>query len=157
MLPTAAPFQNVESTNGQANGAYRVIEIPSDTSRTEFVQQQVEQALRDRCFGEDDLFAVRLALEEALVNAIKHGNQLDRAKKVAVAYRVDNEAVEIHVRDEGRGFNPDDLPDPLVPENLERCCGRGLLLMRHYMTAVIVQPPGNVISLFRGRSRRGGR
>ena len=56
------------------------------------------------------------------------------------------------IADEGKGFDPDDVPDPMAPENLERPCGRGLLLMRHYMTEVTYHPPGNRLSMSKVRA-----
>jgi serine/threonine-protein kinase RsbW len=98
-------------------------------------------------FTEEDVFGILLALEEALVNAIKHGNQNDKQKKVTIRWRVTKDEVLFVITDEGKGFNPEDVPNPLEVENLERPCGRGLLLMRHYMTEVEYIPPGNKVRL----------
>jgi serine/threonine-protein kinase RsbW len=75
---------------------------------------------------------VGLALREALVNHIKHGNQLDRSKKVTVTAVLADGVLEVESSDEGPGFDPEDVPDPTAVENLDRNCGRGLLMMRHY-------------------------
>ena len=112
----------------------------------------MEAALQANRFGETDQFAVKLAVEEALVNAIKHGNQLDPDKRVRVRYAVDGETFQIHITDEGPGFNPDDVPDPTLPENLERCCGRGLLLIRKFMTEVSYHGCGNVVTMSKLRN-----
>ena len=89
--------------------------------------------------------SIKLALEEALINAIKHGNQMDRSKSVRVSYRVLPDRFEVHVTDEGAGFDPADVPDPTAVENLERPCGRGLMLMRHYMSEVAFSGRGNCV------------
>lgn len=133
------------------NGSMEMV-ISSDPRETRQVQEEVERALRRYQFEERDIFSVRLALEEALINAIKHGNQLDRNKKVHVAWSVENGQLQIQIRDEGPGFDPNEVPDPLDPENLERPCGRGLLLMRHYMTEVMFDPPGNSLRMTKLRS-----
>jgi serine/threonine-protein kinase RsbW len=125
----------------------REVKIPSDPAVARQLQDEIEQALQHSLFGEREIFCIRLALEEALVNAIKHGNQADRNKNVHVSYRVAADRFEIDIRDEGPGFDPQDVPDPLAVENLERPCGRGLLLMRHYMTEVIFHAPGNRVSM----------
>lgn len=96
-----------------------------------------------RAFTSKELKGFRLAIEEALVNAIKHGNHLDVRKKVVVRYTIEENEVRAEIEDEGRGFNPGDVPDPTNPENLERPSGRGLLLMKHYLTEYEVIPPGN--------------
>jgi serine/threonine-protein kinase RsbW len=110
--------------------------IPSDLNAARAFQFEIEHALQKADFTEHDIFAIKLAVEEALVNAIKHGNRLDPAKHVRVNCRVCSGRFEVHIADEGAGFDPDAVPDPTAPENLERPCGRGLLLMRHYMTEV---------------------
>jgi serine/threonine-protein kinase RsbW len=127
-------------------------QIPSDTAEARRVQEAIEQQLRSLEYSEKEIFSIRLALEEALVNAIKHGNQMDRSKQVRVAYRLEQERFDILIADEGPGFDPQDVPDPTAPENLERPCGRGLMLMRHYMTAVDYNPQGNVVSMSKLRN-----
>jgi len=98
-------------------------------------------------FGDDDVFAIKLALEEALVNAVKHGNKMDRCKIVKVQYHVSDQRADITIEDQGKGFNPAELPDPTADENLEMCSGRGILLMRAYMTSVVFNPAGNKVTL----------
>lgn len=125
----------------------RDVTIPSDLNDAHQLQGEIEAALAAAAFGERDVFAVKLALEEALVNAIKHGNKLDPAKRVHIRYAVTHERFDIRIADEGPGFNPDEVPDPTAPENLERPCGRGLLLMRHYMTNVEYSDRGRVVTM----------
>jgi serine/threonine-protein kinase RsbW len=125
------------------------LEICSDTAEVRRIQQLIIDELQACRIGERDIFGIRLALEEALVNAIKHGNQLDRTKKVRIAYHVDSETFFISIRDEGPGFNPEDIPDPTLEENLERSCGRGLMLMRHYMTEVRFVDKGNEVVMWK--------
>lgn len=124
------------------DGSFEVV-IPSDPAEARRVQDQIAFQLKRNHFEDCEIFSIKLALEEALVNAIKHGNQMDRSKKVRIHYRVSGERFDVRIEDEGHGFNPADVPDPLADENLERPCGRGLLLMRHYMTEVSFHPPGN--------------
>jgi serine/threonine-protein kinase RsbW len=95
---------------------------------------------------------MRLALEEALVNAVKHGNKGDATKRVRVRYQVTAAGVLVEVEDDGTGFDPLKVPDPCAPENLERLSGRGLLLMRSYMTWVRFNPCGNCVTLYERRS-----
>jgi serine/threonine-protein kinase RsbW len=126
--------------------------IPSDPAEARRVQEVIEALLKSHQFAERDIFCIKLALEEALVNAIKHGNQMDRSKKVKISYQVAADCFAVSIADEGPGFNPTDVPDPVAAENLERPCGRGLLLMRHYMTAVTFQPPGNCVCMTKVRN-----
>jgi serine/threonine-protein kinase RsbW len=119
--------------------------IPSDTSEARRIQEAVERELQARRATDQEVFSVRLALEEALVNAIKHGNEMDRSKKVFISYRFVGDRLEVRITDEGKGFDPNDVPDPTAIENLERPCGRGLMLMRYYMTEVQYNETGNSV------------
>jgi serine/threonine-protein kinase RsbW len=114
--------------------------------------EAVASSMNAAGFGNRDVFAVRLALEEAVINAIKHGHQGDPRKTVRVGYRVAGDEALINVEDEGAGFDPYEVADPLSPENLERSTGRGLLLMRHYMTWVKHDGCGNRVTLCRCRT-----
>jgi serine/threonine-protein kinase RsbW len=113
------------------------------------VENEILAACEKHHFGEADLFALKLALEEALVNAVKHGNKLDRAKEVRVHYRVCDQRVDITIEDQGEGFNPAEVPNPTDEENIDRCSGRGILLMRAYMSSVVFNPQGNKVTLTR--------
>lgn len=114
-----------------------------------------ERVLRelDR-YGYDDTaaFAVKLALEESLNNAIKHGNGLDPGKTVEIDYDIDHTRVTIVVVDQGNGFDLDSVPDPTTDENLEKPCGRGIMLMRAYMDEVRYNPCGNQVRMVKCRN-----
>jgi serine/threonine-protein kinase RsbW len=115
--------------------------------------RRILSALEANGFSQDDIFAVHLALEEAFLNAVKHGNKMDPAKKVSLRYQVDAEKVEIDVTDEGEGFDPRDIPDPRVGANLYRPEGRGLLLIRAYMHVVEYNERGNGVRMIRYRGQ----
>jgi serine/threonine-protein kinase RsbW len=125
--------------------------IPSDPAEARRIQEEIERLLNEHAYSERDIFSIRLALEEALINAIKHGNRMDRNKKVRVAYGVTSERFDILIVDEGPGFDPGDVPDPTAVENLERPCGRGLMLMRHYMSEVNYNDRGNSVRMCKFR------
>ena len=126
--------------------------IQSDLAAARKVQVEIESFVR-HAFEEPDAFAIKMAVEEALVNAIKHGNQLDFDKQVRGEYGLDPDRFDIRITDEGPGFNPDDVPDPTAPENLERPCGRGLLLIRYYMSSVAFQDSGRTIVMHKKRNK----
>lgn len=92
-------------------------------------------------------------LEEAFLNAVKHGNKMDPTKMVTLEYSVDEEKVEIRMTDEGEGFDPRSIPDPRVGENLYRPEGRGLLLMNAYMDVVEYNEQGNGLRMVRYKRR----
>jgi serine/threonine-protein kinase RsbW len=112
----------------------------------------VVAGLEEFGYSKKDVFAVRLAVEEALVNAIKHGNRDDPAKTARLRYHVNPDLVVLEVEDEGAGFDPKSVPDPLAPGNLEQPCGRGLLLINRYMTWARHNARGNCITMCRRRT-----
>jgi len=93
------------------------------------------------------LFNLRTALAEALCNAIAYGNRHDPAKLVRVRVEVTPDLVQIHVADDGEGFAPESVPDPTLPENLEREAGRGLFVLRHLVDHVSFNEKGNAVCL----------
>ncbi|MFN3168914.1 MAG: ATP-binding protein [Phycisphaeraceae bacterium] len=122
--------------------------IPSTNAEAARVQQAIVEAIQQHgCYKREAVFAVRLALDEALVNAVKHGNQNDPDKFVQIDFDIDDERLVIEVEDQGGGFAPTDLPDPTAPENLSRPNGRGVMLMRAYMTDVAFNDRGNRVIL----------
>jgi serine/threonine-protein kinase RsbW len=120
----------------------------------EALERSIMGAVESQGYDEPSRFAIRLALEECLNNAFKHGNQGDPSKTVTVHCRVDASAVAIDVQDQGEGFDPGAVPDPTQDENLEIPAGRGLLLMRAYMTEVLIDPPGNRVRMRYDRHRK---
>lgn len=135
-----------------ANPLTADVTIPSDLAEARLLQSQIEEALHATAYSEHEIFAIRLALEEALVNAIKHGNQLDPDKSVQVSYQVTAERFDVRIVDEGPGFNPEDVPDPTLPENLEKGCGRGVFLIREFMNEVSYHGRGNVVTMSKLRN-----
>jgi serine/threonine-protein kinase RsbW len=99
-----------------------------------------------------DAFAVWLCLGEAITNAFKHGNKSDPAKRVYVRYQVTPELVVARVTDEGDGFDPAKLPDPRTGEYLKRPHGRGVFLLRAFMSWVCFSARGNEVTICRRRS-----
>ena len=124
--------------------------IPSINTAAAEVMQEILDATKLHGY-EREGFAVRLALDEALVNAVKHGNQGDPDKTVHIKCNIDDERIVIQVEDQGPGFVPDELPDPTAEENLGRPNGRGVMLMRAYMTEVDFNDRGNRVILTKRR------
>jgi serine/threonine-protein kinase RsbW len=98
--------------------------------------KEIMAAVAASGFTNSSVFAIKLAVEEVLMNAIKHGNKLDPAKHVQIEAVITPKRFELTVEDEGSGFDPGGVPDPRAEENLEKINGRGLLLMRSYMDEV---------------------
>jgi serine/threonine-protein kinase RsbW len=136
------------STKRKVNGTLRY-EFPSNFDAGCAVQAEILQEVERHGFNHNSLFATRLALEEALVNAIKHGNKLDPKKSVIVEARVSRERVEIEIEDQGPGFERSSVPDPTATENLCKCSGRGILLIEAYMNKVSWSRGGRRVHLLR--------
>lgn len=122
------------------------------TEEMEGVLTNLLQALSHAGYSGPETFGVRLALEEAIVNAIKHGHQYDLSKQVEVRYQLSDDCLLAEIEDQGPGFDPENVPDPLAPENLERDSGRGLHLMRCYMTWVRYNQTGNCVTMCKRRA-----
>lgn len=122
------------------------------------VQQAIEELigkLAEHGFDEDSIFAIHLALEEAFLNAIKHGNHGDSAKTIDVQCLVTPEKFDISISDEGYGFDPDGIPDPRCNGNLYKASGRGILLIQSYMDVVEYNARGNCVHMIKYRNSNG--
>ena len=126
---------------------WKYIEIKSIPEEHDKVEKEILKALNNISCAEHDIFSVRLALEEAVMNAIKHGNKLDAHKKVRISYRLIDKKIEITVEDEGNGFDPIKIPDCTRDDRLELPFGRGLFLMRTYMDKVDFNEAGNKVMM----------
>jgi serine/threonine-protein kinase RsbW len=129
--------------------------IPSERGAGRAVQDLVLDELSRRNWPEGEIFGIRLALEEAVVNAIKHGNQHDATKQVRIACRVTDDHLWVSIADEGRGFNPDDVPDCCCDDRLEIPSGRGIALMKAFMCHVEYTAGGNCVVMQKRRSLNG--
>lgn len=106
-------------------------------------------------YSDDDLFALHLAMEEAIVNAVKHGNKRDPGRDITIEYELTPEKVDLWVTDQGEGFDPAHLADPRCGDNIYKTNGRGVLLIRSYMDLVEYNNVGNSIHMtkFNSKSR----
>src|SRR5262245_59601729 len=107
------------TANGELPGARWVRESVFASKDVHPLIERVAAAMATSDYAQRDIFSTRLALEEALVNAIKHGHQGDVTKEVRVGYAVTPQQVLVSIEDQGPGFHAEELPDPLDPENLE--------------------------------------
>ncbi len=113
----------------------------------ERVQRGIQKALGRFGYDSAACFAVRTAFEEAVGNAIHHGNGDDPDRTVTIEYAADAASVVIDVQDEGLGFDPRSVPDPTRPENVDIPAGRGIMLMRSYMSEVEYTTHGNRVRM----------
>ena len=117
--------------------------IPNDTAEGHEVQERIVGLLEQHGWAMRDAFAVRLSLEEALVNAIKHGNRMDPTKQVYIACKFSGDEVSVTIEDQGDGFKMIEVPDPTDDDNLDKPGGRGIMLIRSFMTTVEYNDKGN--------------
>ena len=125
--------------------------IPSDTTLGNKIVLQIVENMQRIGWSDQDIFGIHMALEEAIINAIKHGNECDPDKHVHIIVDSSHQEFYLKVTDQGAGFDPDAVPDPTADENLELGSGRGLLLMKHYMDEVKYNERGNSLEIRKNR------
>jgi len=123
------------------------IQVPSLMENIRMIESFIDNA-KERFHLDDDMYGnIMIAVTEAVNNAIKHGNASDKSKNVFLSLALDDSMLKFTVKDEGPGFNYDNLPDPTAPENLEKLGGRGIFLMRHLSDEVDFKDQGRVVEL----------
>ena len=110
--------------------------IPSEPNQIQKVEARAEELARGLGLSEDERDSLAIALTEVVANAIMHGNKNDPSKKVFIKFIVTPKILEIRVRDEGKGFRPEDVANPLEPENLYKESGRGIFIVKALMDDV---------------------
>src|SRR6202007_1916788 len=112
-------------------------------SSLETIDSAEEKATRiatDLGFPEEEVMQISMAVREGAVNAVLHGNNYAPDKKITLAFERTAEGLVITIRDQGRGIDLGNIPNPLAPENLLKTSGRGIFLMRSFMDVVEIRP-----------------
>lgn len=119
------------------------------------VEQKATEVAAGAGLAEDEQYQVAMAVREAAVNAVLHGNAYDPGKRFVVAYETTGESLVITITDQGKGLDPESLPDPLAPENLMKGSGRGIFLIRAFMDEVKIRNtnPGTEVTLIKHTGR----
>ena len=127
--------------------------IGSRFENIELVKVVLDDCLQRLGADPDSRHWVEMAMREAVANAIKHGNRQDPNKKVTIAMGIDGDEIVISVADEGTGFDPANVHDPLAPENRFKKDGRGIFYMRSFMDGVDYRfrPEGGTVLTLRKR------
>ena len=114
-------------------------------------EQTAEAVAAKMPFDDEDCHRIAMAVREAAVNAVLHGNAYDPKKKMTVSFENTGESLVIKISDQGRGLNEQDIPDPLAEENLLKQSGRGIFLIRSFMDEVRIRnlEPGTEITLIK--------
>jgi serine/threonine-protein kinase RsbW len=117
----------------------------------------VLSAMDSRGYPDDGIRQMKIILTELFANAIYHGNKEDHSKKVTVGHIINKKKVVVSIMDEGEGFDPEVIPDPTLPENLVKDCGRGLFIVRSYVDKLYFNEAGNRVTIvknYRGRNEQ---
>lgn len=123
------------------------IQVPSMVENIRMIESFIDNA-KERFHLDDDIYGnIMIAVTEAVNNAIKHGNANDKRKNVSLSLSLEDSMIKFVVKDEGGGFNYDNLPDPTSPENLEKPGGRGIFLMKHLSDEVQFKDNGRIVEL----------
>lgn len=112
------------------------LEIASRFELLDMVQTVLAQISTMLGFDDEAVHYMSVAVRESVVNAIKHGNRRDESKRVGVEFTLHPKALEVQVKDEGKGFDPSTVADPVAPENLLKADGRGIFFMKQFMDEV---------------------
>lgn len=123
------------------------IEIPSLAENIRMIESFIDNA-KETFQLEDDIYGnIMIAVTEAVNNAIKHGNKSNKEKNVVLSLKIEDKILKFHIKDEGEGFDYDNLPDPTAPENLSKPGGRGIFLMKHLSDEVAFHNKGSIVEL----------
>ena len=137
-----------------ARNPVRITTVGNGQARMSLMDRLASE-LSDCGWNADDVYGVQMAIEEAVSNAYRHGNQNGERGEVEISYETSAGEFLMEVRDQGEGFNESDIPDPTAIENLEKTSGRGLLLMRHYMSEVNFRDGGRTVVMRKRRDAEG--
>src|SRR5262245_59256458 len=119
------------------------VSVASRVAHVDLIHAISDQVATLVGFDGDEVLNLGLAVREAAINAIKHGNRMDPRKRVSVGFEFDDKGLAIAVRDRGAGFDPATVADPTLPENLLQTSGRGILLMRAFVDRIEVHGTEN--------------
>jgi serine/threonine-protein kinase RsbW len=128
--------------------------LSSSLESVDTVEQAAEDFAARAGFDEDTVPNIAMAVREAAVNAVLHGNAYNPAKRITVSFEANSDALVVRVIDQGPGLDPSNLPDPLAPENILRGSGRGIFLIRAFMDEVHFRQlhPGTELTLIKHRA-----
>jgi len=147
-----SPLEKADVIDVQGDGWQHLV-CHSPAEATTAIKRVIADVVAEG-YADLDVFAIELGLQEAVDNALVHGNQSNPNKRAWVHYCVKQESVFLQIEDEGLGFNPSSVPDPTAAENVPKENGRGLLLMRTFMTWVQFNRIGNCVTMCRHRSAK---
>lgn len=140
--------------NGSDSSSLARVTLRNQRGDIDRLEETITTEAEGHGYAKASRFAIRLALDEAITNAFKHGHeQLSSDIPILVEYQVRPDEVVLAVEDQGPGFNPSSIADPTLDENLEQMSGRGVILIRAYMASVKFNNRGNRIEMIYKKPR----
>jgi serine/threonine-protein kinase RsbW len=139
-------LNDMEPSNVQTGELY-TLQLPSKQESITLLENLIEEIADKHNVSEDTFANMMTCLNEAVINAIVHGNKLDAGKKVIVNADVEAKRIIWTVTDQGEGFDYNNLADPTAPENLENLTGRGVFIIKHLADQCIFNTKGNEVEL----------
>ena len=130
------------------------LDVATRFEMLDIVQTVLTQLCAIVGFEDETTHYLAVAVRESVVNAMKHGNGQDESKRVEIQFTLLDQALEVRVKDQGEGFQPEEIPDPLAPENLLKAYGRGIFFMKQFMDEVSYSFPakgGTVVRMLKRR------
>lgn len=119
------------------------IQFPSKIENISIIERLVDELTQQYRINSEIYGNMLVSMVEAVNNAIIHGNKLDESKSVKVEYEIDNDVFMFSIKDEGKGFDYKNLPDPTSPENIEKPHGRGIFLISHLVDELTFEDNGS--------------
>jgi serine/threonine-protein kinase RsbW len=128
--------------------------LGSNLESVDKVERTAQEFAERAGFDEDTVPNIAMAVREAAINAVLHGNAYNPAKHITASFETNADSLVVRIADEGSGFDPNNLPDPLAPENILRGSGRGIFLIRAFMDEVHFRQlhPGTELTLIKHRA-----
>jgi serine/threonine-protein kinase RsbW len=126
---------------------FKKINIESEINNLRIVENVIDEITSKAGITKDSYGKILVSALEAVNNAIVHGNKSDPEKKVEIEIELNNRNLRIKVTDEGKGFRPEEVKDPTVPENIEEINGRGIYLMSHLADSIEYNDKGNMVTI----------
>jgi serine/threonine-protein kinase RsbW len=125
----------------------------TDLRFIDLIQVVGSELLKHMSFSHEDGERLWLAIQEGIANAMRHGNKLDKKKTIKVTFSPTNHSLEIRIEDQGKGVDLASIPNPNLPENLLKPCGRGVFFMKQVMDTVEMErtPSGTTLVLVKNR------
>ena len=145
-------FDSAAMTNKAQDWKYEQ-QVPSQPDVCVEIIRLLLDQLESTDWPSKDVFGIHMAMEEAIMNAIRHGNQCAADKQVHVLIAISADQFYAKITDQGDGFDPSSIPDPTLDENVGKTCGRGVVLMKSFVDEIVYNKKGNSVELKKSKTK----